>query len=268
MTRLKSLCLKSFGLALLVLAAGAAPSLADKLKLTVAVEGAYPPYNQVGPDGSLQGFDVDFAKEICKKIDADCEFVKQDWDGMIPGLLANKYDVIISSMGILPEREEKIDFTIPYYQAPTALVAFKSAGVKAGADGYPDADSLAGKKIGVQRATAYESWARDKWPKAEVVVYDSSQSADLDMQSHRLDARFDDYVLLSDGIMKTNGDQYERIGKIYTEAAMGSKGEGIALRKGNDSLRDAISKAILAMRADGTYKSVNDKYFDFDIYGQ
>lgn len=260
---------KSLFLALVLVAASGTASWADKLKLIVAVEGAFPPYNEVGPDGSLQGFDVDFAKEICRKIDAECELVKQDWDGMIPGLLAKKFDVIISSMGILPEREEKIDFTIPYYQAPTALVALKSAGAKAGADGYPDPESLAGKKIGVQRATAYESWARDKWPKAEIVIYDSAQSADLDMQNGRLDARFDDYVLLSSGIMKgEGGDQYERVGNIYTEAAMGSKGEGIALRKGNDDLKEAINKAILAMRDDGSYKAINDKYFDFDIYGQ
>ncbi|MDY0870893.1 transporter substrate-binding domain-containing protein [Dongia rigui] len=260
---------RSFILAAVLVALAASPALADKLKLIVAVEGAFPPYNEVGPDGNLQGFDVDVAHEICKKIEAECEYVKQDWDGMIPGLLAKKYDVIISSMGILPEREEKIDFTIPYYQAPTALVALKSAGAKVGADGYPDGESLAGLKIGVQRATAYESWAREKWPKAEIVVYDSSQSADLDIQNGRLDARFDDYVLLSDGIMKGEGaNQYERVGNIYTEAAMGSKGEGIALRKGNEPLKDAINKAILAMREDGSYKAINDKYFSFDIYGE
>jgi polar amino acid transport system substrate-binding protein len=258
------------GLAIAMLAVAAAlPARAeDPLKLIVAVEGAFPPYNEVGPDGNLQGFDVDFAHEICAKIKADCSYVKQDWDGMIPGLLAKKFDVIISSMGILPEREEKIDFTIPYYQAPTALVAAKSAGMKEGADGYPDPESLAGKKIGVQRATAYESWARDKWPKAEIVVYDSAQSADLDMQNGRLDARFDDYILLTEGIMKgEGGGDLEKIGKIYTESAMGSKGEGIALRKGNDKLRDAISQAILDMRQDGSYKKINDKYFSFDIYG-
>lgn len=258
------------GLAIAMLAVAAAlPARAeDPLKLIVAVEGAFPPYNEVGPDGNLQGFDVDFAREICAKIKAECSYVKQDWDGMIPGLLAKKFDVIISSMGILPEREEKIDFTIPYYQAPTALVAAKSAGMKAGADGYPDPESLAGKKIGVQRATAYESWARDKWPKAEIVVYDSAQSADLDMQNGRLDARFDDYILLSEGIMKGDGGgELEKIGNIYTESAMGSKGEGIALRKGNEKLRDAISQAILDMRKDGSYKKINDKYFSFDIYG-
>jgi polar amino acid transport system substrate-binding protein len=241
----------------------------DKRKLIVATEGAFPPYNFVDADGSLQGFDVDFAKALCDKINAECEIIKQDWDGMIPGLMAKKYDLIVASMGILPEREEKIDFSVPYYQAPTALVVLKSAGAKVGADGYVDPETLSGLKIGVQRATAYETFAREKWPKAEVVVYDSSESANLDMTGGRLDARFDDFIVLRETLLKseTAGD-YERVGGIWPETAFGSKGEGIGVRKGEDELREAVNKAILAMREDGTYKAINDKYFDFDIYGQ
>eukprot|EP01030_Chromulinospumella_sphaerica_P029869 gene29869-30351_t len=182
---MKLLKFAAMALAAVVLAA---PALADKTKLVIATEGAYPPYNFVAADGSLQGFDVDFAKALCVKLDAECEIIKQDWDGMIPGLIAKKYDVIVASMGILPEREEKIDFSIPYYQSPTGLVAAKTAGITVGADGFVDPASLAGKKIGVQRATAYESFAKEKWPKAEVTVYDSSESADLDMTAGRLDA--------------------------------------------------------------------------------
>ena len=250
-------------------AALAGAAQADKRKLIVATEGAYPPYNFVDADGSLQGFDVDFAKALCVKLDADCEIIKQDWDGMIPGLIAKKYDLIVASMGILPEREEKIDFTIPYYQSPTALVVNKSAGITAGADGFVDPESLAGKKVGVQRATTYETFARDKWPKVEVVVYDSSESADLDMTAGRIDARFDDYIVLQSGILKSDSAaDYERVGGVWAEKAFGSKGEGIGVRKGEEELRDAVSKAILDMRADGTYKQINDKYFDFDIYGE
>ena len=92
----------------LSLAMLAGPSMAEQKKLIIATEGAYPPYNFVASDGSLQGFDVDFANALCAKLDASCEIIKQDWDGMIPGLIAKKYDVIVASMGILPEREEKI----------------------------------------------------------------------------------------------------------------------------------------------------------------
>jgi lysine-arginine-ornithine-binding protein len=240
----------------------------DKMKLIVATEGAFPPYNFVDADGALQGFDVDFAKALCTKINADCEIIKQDWDGMIPGLMAKKYDLIVASMGILPDREEKIDFSIPYYQAPTALVATKDAGLKLGADGYVDPASLAGKKIGVQRATAYETFAKEKWPGAEIVVYDSSESANLDLTGGRLDARFDDFILLRETVLKDGADSYERIGGTWPETAFGSKGEGIGIRKGEADLKAKVDKAILDMRADGTYKTINDKYFDFDIYGQ
>ena len=262
--------LARIALATLALAAFAGFSQAqDKKQLTVATEGAYPPYNFVDADGSLQGFDVDFAKALCEKINADCTIIKQDWDGMIPGLMAKKYDLIVASMGILPEREEKIDFSIPYYQSPTALVAAKAAGITVGADGFVDPESLAGKKIGVQRATAYETFGKEKWPKAEIVVYDSSESADLDMTAGRLDARFDDFIVLSSGVLKSDSAaDYERIGKIWGEKDFGSKGEGIGVRKGEDELREAVNQAILAMRADGTYKAINDKYFDFDIYGE
>ncbi|MFO1170140.1 MAG: transporter substrate-binding domain-containing protein [Hyphomicrobiaceae bacterium] len=242
---------------------------ADKQKLIVATEGAYPPYNFVAADGSLQGFDVDFAKALCQKINAECTIIKQDWDGMIPGLLAKKYDLIVASMGILPEREEKIDFSIPYYQSPTALIAAKSAGLKAGADGFVDPESLTGKTVGVQRATAYETFAHEKWPKVEVKVYDSSESADLDMTAGRLDARFDDYIVLKNGLLKSEqAADYERVGGVWAEKDFGSKGEGIGVRKGESELKEAVNKAILDMRADGTYKAINDKYFDFDIYGQ
>ena len=242
---------------------------ADKQKLIIATEGAYPPYNLVAADGTLQGFDVDFAKAVCEKINADCEIVKQDWDGIIPALLAKKYNVIIASMAIRPERAEKVDFTIPYYMAPTALIATKASGIKAGADGFVDPASVAGKKIGVARATGFEKYAKENWPKADIVVYDNSPNADLDLVSGRLDARFDDYILMSQSVLKSeiSGD-LEQVGKIYPEKLMGSDGEGIAVRKGETVLRESINKAILDMRADGTYKKINDKYFTFDIYGQ
>lgn len=241
----------------------------DKRKLIIATEGAFPPYNFVAADGTLQGFDVEIAKAICVKINADCEIVKQDWDGIIPALLAKKYDVIVASMGMYPERREKVDFTIPYYMAPTALIATKAAGLKVAADGFVDPESLAGKKVGVARATGYEKYAREHWPKAEIVVYDSSPNADLDLVNGRVDARFDDYILLRDSVLKSEiaGD-LEQVGKIYPETVMGSEGEGIAVRKGEDALRESINAALLAMRDDGTYKAINDKYFDFDIWGR
>ncbi len=260
--------LKVFAAGVLVVSLGTAPTQAAE-KLVIATEGAFPPYNFVAADGSLQGFDVDMANALCARIKAECEIIKQDWDGMIPGLLAKKYDVIVASMSIMPEREKIVDFTIPYYQAPTAMVAYKSAGVKVGADGYPDPESLKSKVIGVQRATGFETYVREHFKDAEIKVYDSSESANLDMAAGRLDARFDDFIVLQTGLFNSPiKDDVEQIGKIFPESMLGTKGEGIALRKGNEELKQKLNDAILAMRADGSYKAINDKYFTFDIYGQ
>ena len=121
----------------LILAAVALLGLtaAASAQTRLGTEGAYPPYNFVDANGELQGFDVDFAKALCEKINAECTIIKQDWDGMIPALMAKKFDLIVASMGILPDREEKIDFSIPYYQSPTGLVMTKATGAKVGADG-------------------------------------------------------------------------------------------------------------------------------------
>lgn len=83
--------------------------------IRIATEGAYPPFNYTNADGSLAGYDIDVANALCKQMQAKCEIVAQDWDGIIPGLLAQKYDAVIAGMSITPERQEKVDFTEPYF---------------------------------------------------------------------------------------------------------------------------------------------------------
>ena len=108
----------------------------------------------------------------------------------------------------------------------------------------------------MQRSTGYESYARKTWPQAEIVVYDTPESADLDATAGRVDARFDDFILLQKGLLAGDSkDDFARVGNTWPETAFGSKGEGIGVRKGEKELLDAI------------YKTINDKYFDFDIYG-
>jgi ABC-type amino acid transport substrate-binding protein len=171
----------------------------------VATEGAYPPFNFVDANGALQGFDVDIANALCAKMQVTCEIVKQDWDGMIPGLLAKKYDVIIASMSITPERKEKINFTGKYYNTPAVIVAPANTTITLSADGNPDPASMKGLKIGVQRATIHENFARDKFKESEIVVYDTADNANLDLTGGRLDARMDDILVLQDQVVKPNG---------------------------------------------------------------
>lgn len=234
--------------------------------IKVATEGAYPPFNFVDATGALQGFDVDIANALCSKMQVTCEISKQDWDGMIPGLLAKKYDVIIASMSITEERKQKISFTGKYYNTPAVIVAPANTPITLGADGNPDPASMKGLKIGVQRATIHENFARDKFKESEIVVYDTADNANLDLTGGRLDARMDDILVLQDQVVKPNGDKFKIMGKGWSGGMLGD-GAGIGLRKEDEQMRTAFDEAIKTIRADGTYKTINDKYFNFDVYG-
>jgi len=148
-----------------------APAQAEeKLKLRIATEGAYPPFNAVDTAGQLVGFDVDIAKALCEEMKADCELVAQDWDGIIPGLLAKKYDVIIASMFITEERKQKVAFTKPYYKAAMTYV------MKKGGDASVlDKPDLGGESVGVQAGTTQAAFAEALHPPA-ISVAGRSQS--------------------------------------------------------------------------------------------
>ena len=234
--------------------------------IKVATEGAYPPFNFVDANGALQGFDVDIANALCAKMQVTCEISKQDWDGMIPGLQANKYDTIIASMSITEERKQKISFTGKYYNTPAVIVAKSDAPITLGADGNPDA----GQPEGHEDRRAARDHPRElrpgQFPGAEIVVYDTADNANLDLTGGRLDARMDDILVLQDQVVKPNGDKYKIFGKGWTGGILG-EGAGIGVRKEDEQLRTALDEAIKAIRTDGTYKTINDKYFSFDVYG-
>jgi lysine-arginine-ornithine-binding protein len=237
-------------------------------KLLVATEGAYAPFNYVASDGSLQGFDVDIAKALCEKIKAECQIVKQDWDGMIPGLLAKKFDFIVASMSITEERKKKVNFTDPYARVRSVIVARKDAPIEIGSDGNPTPQSLKGMKIGIQRSTIFEDFAREHLKDSEVVYYDSADDANLDLLNGRLDVRFDDRVAITTGVLKADGgDKFKVFGKGYFGGPFG-EGSGITLRKENSDLLSELNQALKDIRKDGTYKKINDRYFDFDVYGE
>ena len=154
----------------------------DWSKVRVAVEGAYPPFSEVGPDGKLKGFDVDIANALCAQIKASCDLVQQDWDGIIPALLAKKYDIVVASMSITEERKKRVDFTDKYYQTPARFVRKKGSGLEI------SKDQLKGKKVGVQRATIHDNYITDNFGDAvEVVRYGTQDEANLDMVAGRVD---------------------------------------------------------------------------------
>ena len=246
-----------------VTAALATPALAqDTMQLRIGTEGAYPPFNYYNSANELIGFDVDIAKALCEEMGAVCTFVAQDWDGIIPALRANKYDAIIASMSITPERQEVVDFTNKYYNTPPAIAVPKDSDLS---EATPEA--LADIIMGAQSSTTHANYAAAKFPDTELRRYGTPDEYKLDLASGRIDAAIDDVVVLSDWINSEDGDCCKILTTLSPDPEINGPGAGIAVRKGEDELIAKFNEAIAAIRADGTYKEINDKYFAFDVYG-
>lgn len=244
--------------ALAALGLGLSP-MAAAADLRIGVEGAYPPFSAVDESGKLIGFDIEIAEALCAEMKADCELVQQDWDGIIPALLAKKYDAIIASMSDTEERRQQVSFTGHYYKDGAKFVRKKGSGIRVSYDG------LADKKVGVQRGTVTDNFITAEFPGADVRRYDTLENAHLDLSQGRLD------LVLADQFVQTdwadNNADFETTGHTYTNAEYFGD-ISIAVRKEDNALREQLNAAILAIRANGKYKAINDKYFSFDIYGR
>jgi arginine/ornithine transport system substrate-binding protein len=239
-------------------------SIAQGKDLKVAIDPTYEPFTFKTPDGQPTGFDVDIANALCEQIKRKCVFVEQVWDSMIPGLMAKKYDVIISSMSITADRLKAIDFTNKYYNTPSRVVVKKD--VK-----FTDPASIKGKKIGVLKGSTQEKYAMGELKTAgvQVIPYEAQDQVYLDIRSGRLDGTVADFVEVTGGFLsKPEGAEYTLVGpELYIEKYFGI-GVGIGLRKGQAALKGELNAAIKAIRGNGVYTKINDKYFKFDVYGK
>lgn len=236
----------------------------ERKKIRIGVEGAYPPFSWVEPGGKLNGFDIDIAMALCEKMEAQCELVQQDWDGIIPALLAKKYDAIVASMSITEERKKKVAFSNKYYQTPARFIRKRGSAIEISKTG------LKGKSVGVQRATIHENFLRDSYGDIiEIKTYGTQDDANLDFTAGRVDLLLADSVALQEGLLKTDaGKDAEFVGPEFRDPRWFGQGSGIAVRKEDNKLREMLNNAIAEIRADGTYEKINGKYFDFDVYGK
>jgi len=248
----------------LALTAFSALVQAEDKPLRIGIEAAYPPFAYKTPDGNITGFDYDIGNALCEEMKVKCQWIEQEFDGLIPALKVRKFDAILSSMSITDERKRSVDFTGKYYATPARLA------MKAGTQ-YSDVADLKGKKVGVQRSSIYDRYATDVFAPAgaEIVRYSSQNEIFLDLASGRLDATLADVVNIDDGFLKTDaGKGFALVGPDFTDKKYFGEGQGIAVRKGDKALADKISAAILAIRANGKYQEVQDKYFQFNVYGE
>ena len=231
-------------------------------KIRIGVEGAYPPFSEVAPDGTLKGFDIDIAMALCEEIGAECVLVPQDWDGIIPALLARKYDAIIASMSITEERKKKVAFSEKYYNTPAKFARKKGSGITISKAG------LKGKTVGVQRATTHDNFITGEFgDSVEIKRYGTQDEAYLDAIAGRVDLLLADSIAMDDGFLKTDkGKGWEFVGPGHSDPKYFGVGAGIAVRKSDGELAKLFSLAIKVSRSNGVYHMINGKYFAFDVY--
>ena len=226
-------------------------TIRDKGVIRIAMTGAYPPFNFVSETNEVVGFDPAIGTEIAKRMGVEAEVVTTAWDGIIGGLLANKYDAIVGSMSITTERQEVVDFVGPYYSTMRAIFSLSGSDITS-------VSQLGGVKVGVTLGETHEKWAREQG--YTVKTYKGLPELLLELENGRVD------VIIGDSIAvilaaKASGRDIARIEDLETEAV----GAGIAIRKGNPELLAAMQEALDAMQADGTYLAIAEKWVGGDI---
>lgn len=228
---------------------------AQDRNLRVAFDIPYEPFEYRDENGELTGFEVELATAMCEELNANCEFVIQAWDGMIPGLLARKFDIIMSSMSITPERAERVLFSEPYYITPGGWFGPESFNTD-----VTDMDAMKGKNVGVQRGTTMDTYVTENLGGVvSIKRYTTAEDMVLDLEGQRLDAVFVDYPVGEQTIL--NRDGFKEVG----ESVKLGEGVGVAMRKRDADLAEDINAALKKLKEDGTYDAIMTKYFNYDI---
>ncbi|MDX5438927.1 MAG: transporter substrate-binding domain-containing protein [Alteromonadaceae bacterium] len=228
---------------------------AQDRNLRIAFDIPYEPFEYRDENGELTGFEVELATAMCEELNANCEFVIQAWDGMIPGLLARKFDLIMSSMSITPERAERVLFSEPYYITPGGWFGPDSFNTD-----VTDMDAMKGKNIGVQRGTTMDTYVTENMGGVvSIKRYTTAEDMVLDLEGQRLDAVFVDYPVGEQTILNREG--YKEVG----ESVKLGEGVGVAMRKRDTQLAEDINAALKKLKEDGTYDAIMEKYFSYDI---
>lgn len=219
--------------------------------LRIGTEGAYAPFNYTNADGTLGGFDVDMANAICTDMQVTCEIIAQDWDGIIPGLKAGKYDAIVAAMSVTPERAQQVSFTDPYFSNTLVFLAKKESSFDPSNSSDINAHSIA-----AQRSTISSQWLENEYPKANMKLYDTLSNAFLDLGSDRVDAMISDKLPALKWLSSTSGSDYTVKGNEIDI----DDNFAIAVRPG-DELQAKINQSLTNLKANGTYDKLNQKYF-------
>ncbi|WP_208436072.1 transporter substrate-binding domain-containing protein [Bartonella phoceensis] len=232
---------------------------ANTQTLKIASDASYPPFSYIDSNNELKGFDIDISYALCKKMNVECTIITQDFEGMIPGLLAKKYDAIVSSLAPTEERLQKIDFTDPYYNTELAVIVTKDSKIK-----EISAEAFKGKNLGVQSNTTQAAYAEDHYASegVNIKLYPTIIEVNRDLLNRRLDLMICDKIQALNWLENERKDCCKLLGTLEeTKFPI-----AIALRRNNNDLKDKFNKALKEIRLDGTYARIMKKYFTSDIY--
>lgn len=243
---------------LLLSAAARAEDLLDTVKqrgtLQIALEGTFPPFDYKAPNGELEGYDVDVAKAVAAKLGVKPVFITTEWSGIIAGLQAKRYDVIVNQVSITPERQKVLDFSPPYTYSTAQLIQRKDDTRQ-----FKSLDDLKGHKLGVSLGSNYNDMAKSV-PGIDVKTYPGAPEYLRDLASNRLDAALNDRLMLA-YLMKTSNLPLRagaNVGDAQDEM-------GIPFRKDNPKFAKAIGDAVDSLKADGTLAKISEKWFGIDV---
>lgn len=254
----------SFTAAVLFSASALALDNAEQpLHIVFGTDATYAPFESTDDNGEIVGFDIDIVKAMCIEMKAQCTFKHQDWEGIVDGLLNNKYDVIASSMSITPERKTVMLFTKTIWDAPNLFVAKKNSKLVSTPEG------MKVKKIGVQRGTIQDDYVKKYYLHSKIKTFLTIEDAYDALKSKRIDAIFADSIVLSEGFLKrTENRNYAQLGPIVEskqDPLVLGEGVGFALRKEDSVLAEKLNRAYDRIYTNGTYKRIMNEYFDIDI---
>ena len=275
--------MKKFLLSLLTVSMLSMLSVANAKSIRIGTEGAYPPWNNLNASGELEGAEIDFGNEACKRMGVDCEWVTQDWDGIIPALLNGKYDIIIAGMSITEERKQKVNFTRGYMTDGARFAVLNDSGLAdLSVAGMSKVDlsnpggkekaavgqviaAFEGKTVCVQSSTTHANFATQYMSTgSDVKLYQTVDDHNIDLAAGRCDTVLSDVASAIDFMATDQGSNAAFTGPTFSGGPWGD-GVGGAIRKEDTDILEMWNKVIAEMSADGTTATITEKWFGRDM---
>ena len=224
--------------------------------LRIGIEGNYPPFTKTEADGSVTGFEIDLARDLCRRMRARCELVKTEFDDLIPKLNSGQLDAAIASLTITEKRQKEVDFSDSYYNVPSAWIA------AAGSLSSVMPGSMAGKSVAVLKGSPRDTWVQGNYSEIKVVPVAKETEVYTQLTDKKVDLALTSLLVAKTKFLNLpEGKRFELVG---SSVWLGN-GVGVAVKKGDTSLRYRFNLAIAASVGSGDYKKMATRYFDFDL---